>query len=138
MNWIDTHAHLFDNRFRQDLPQVLSRAKASGLVHILAVGIDHESNLACVELAKKHPDILFATVGIQPNHVAESNPKDWDEVVRLAQLPEVKGIGETGLDRYWDRTPFAQQEDYFARHLALSRQTEKPLVIHAALCGIPW
>ncbi len=44
--------------------------------------------------------------------------------------PEVVGLGETGLDRYWDYTPFAQQEDYFARHLELARKLAAPVVIH--------
>jgi TatD DNase family protein len=69
-------------------------------------------------------------VGIQPNHVAEAGPADWDEVVRLAEAPGVVGIGETGLDRYWDYTPFPQQEDYFARHLELARRHGKAVVIH--------
>jgi TatD DNase family protein len=134
VEWIDTHTHLFDKQFRQDLPAVLQRASETGVRQILAVGIDHPSNLACVDLARSYPQQLFATVGIQPNHVAECAATDWDEVVKLAQLPEVVGIGETGLDRYWDRTPFPQQEDFFARHLTLSRQTQKALVIHTREC----
>lgn len=134
MDWVDTHAHLFDKHLAKEFSQLLERATAAGVRQMLAVGIDHSSNLACVQLAKRYPQQIRATVGIQPNHVAESQPGDWDEVVRLAQLPEVVGIGETGLDRYWDRTPFAQQEEYFARHLALSRQTQKALVIHTREC----
>jgi TatD DNase family protein len=76
-----------------------------------------------------HPQ-LYASVGIQPNHVAEAGPRDWDEVVRLVGSPRVVALGETGLDRYWDYTPFAAQEDYFARHLALSRRCGLPVVIH--------
>ena len=64
-----------------------------------------------------------ASVGIQPNHVAEAAAGDWDEVVRLADDPRVVALGETGLDRYWDYTPFPQQEDYFARHLELRAGT---------------
>ena len=61
--------------------------------------------------------MLSATVGIQPNHVAEASPTAWDEIVALVSRPGVVALGETGLDRHWDYTPFAQQEDYFARHL---------------------
>jgi TatD DNase family protein len=74
--------------------------------------------------------MLRATVGIQPNHVAESAPDAWDEVVRLATNSMVVALGETGLDRHWDYTPFAQQEDYFARHLDLAREYQLPVVIH--------
>jgi TatD DNase family protein len=83
----------------------------------------------CVELAATHPR-LRATVGIQPNHVAEAAPTAWDEVVALSTRSEVVALGETGLDRYWDYTPFEQQEDYFARHLALARKLDRAVVIH--------
>jgi TatD DNase family protein len=73
---------------------------------------------------------LAATVGIQPNHVAQENPTAWDDVVSLAEQNRVAALGETGLDRYWDYTPFAQQEEFFARHLALARQRNLPVVIH--------
>ncbi len=96
---------------------------------MVAVATTGPSSQACVELAVKYP-LLRATVGIQPNHVAEAAADDWDKVVALADRPEVVGLGETGLDRHWDYTPFDQQEDYFARHVVLSRQLSKPLVIH--------
>ena len=130
MPLIDTHAHLFDERFASDMPAVLQRAAAAGVERIICIGIDRESNLPSVKLANAHP-MLVAAVGIQPNHVADSLPADWDEVVRLAETePRVVAIGETGLDRYWDRTPFPQQEEFFARHIDLARRLKKPFVIH--------
>jgi TatD DNase family protein len=126
----DTHAHLFDDRFAADLPAVLDRAAAAGVERVVAVGIDAPSNRATVELARRFP-LAVAAVGIQPNHAAEAGPGDWDEVVRLAGAgPPVVAVGETGLDRYWDRTPFPVQEDYFARHLGLARRLALPVVIH--------
>jgi TatD DNase family protein len=77
---------------------------------------------------------VFATVGIHPNEAGDAKPGDWDEVVRLAGATRVVGIGETGLDRHWDRTPFALQEDYFARHLDLARQLDRAVVIHCRDC----
>jgi len=97
---------------------------------VICVGIDRDSSLASVRLAAAHA-LVVAAVGVQPNHVAEARPGDWDEVVRLAETePRVVAVGETGLDRYWDRAPFALQEDYFARHIALARRLNKPFVIH--------
>jgi TatD DNase family protein len=127
--WIDTHAHLDDERFHADLPAVLRRAADAGLERIVVVATTAEDSPRCVELARRHP-ILRATVGLQPNNLAEEPPTAWDQVVKLAALPEVVALGETGLDRYWDRTPFAQQEDYFARHLDLARKLDRPVVIH--------
>jgi TatD DNase family protein len=83
-----------------------------------------------VALAARFPRVK-AVVGIQPNHVAEAGPTDWDEVVMLAETAaNVVGVGESGLDRYWDRAPFPLQEDYFVRHLELACRLNKPIVIH--------
>lgn len=127
---IDTHAHLFDGRLRSDLPAVLARAAAAGVDRTICIGIDRDSNRESVRLASQHP-MLVAAVGLQPNGLAEAAPGDWDEVVRLAEAePKVVAIGETGLDRYWDKAPFPLQEEYFARHIELARRLGKPFVIH--------
>jgi TatD DNase family protein len=126
---IDTHAHLDDDRFADDLPAVLDRAAAVGVVRAVAIGTTAPSSAACVVLAGRHPT-LAASVGIQPNHVAEAAATDWDEVVRLVTRPGVVAVGETGLDRHWDYTPFPQQEEYFARHLGLARRHGLAVVIH--------
>jgi TatD DNase family protein len=126
---IDTHAHLDDERFHADLPLVLARAQAAGVAPIIVIATTAPTSATCVGLAGQHGD-LFASVGIQPNHVAEAAPDAWDEVLRLAGSPKVVALGETGLDRYWDYTPFPQQEDYFARHLDLGRHQRLPVVIH--------
>jgi TatD DNase family protein len=127
--WIDTHAHLDDERFREDLEAVLARAGAAGLERILTIGVDLATSRAAVDLAERY-SLLRAVVGIQPNHVADAQPSDWDEIVQLARRPEVVGLGESGLDRYWDRAPFPLQEVYFARHLDLARERDLPIVIH--------
>ncbi len=126
---IDTHAHLFDDRFRKDLPAVLERA-AAVLERVVCLGIDRESSVESVRIANQFP-LVVAAVGIQPNSAAEAKPGDWEEVVRLAETePRVVAIGETGLDRYWDRAPFALQEEYFAKHIELARRLNKPFAIH--------
>jgi TatD DNase family protein len=126
----DTHAHLDDARFAADLPAVLGRAAAAGVTTTLTIGIDLPTSRAAVALAARFPQ-LKAVVGIQPNHVGEAGAGDWDEIVALAETAtNVVGVGESGLDRYWDRAPFPLQEDYFARHLELAKRVSKPLVIH--------
>jgi TatD DNase family protein len=126
---IDTHAHLDDERFRDDLALVLERAGAAGVSPILAIATTASSSATCVALAAGHAQ-LYASVGIQPNHVAEASVGAWDEVVALAAAAKVVALGETGLDRHWDYTPFPAQEDYFARHLDLARQRNLAVVIH--------
>jgi TatD DNase family protein len=125
----DTHAHLDDERLRDDVPAVLSRADGAGVAQVIAIATTALSSRACLDLASHYPAV-FASAGIHPNHAAEAAPTDWDAVLSLVSCERVVALGETGLDRHWDFTPFATQEDYFARHLALMRATGKPVVIH--------
>jgi TatD DNase family protein len=127
---IDTHAHLTDDRLRSQLPAVLERAKQAGVERVVCVATSADDSTASIELARQRPDIITPSVGIHPNHAAQAQPGDWQRVVELANDPIVAAIGETGLDRHWDDTPFPMHEDYFARHLELSRRTKKPIVIH--------
>lgn len=129
MPFFDTHAHLDDDRFRADLPAVVERAAAAGVEHVVCVATTAADSPRCVEIAGRFSTV-WASVGIQPNTVAEAKPGDWETVERLAAAPRVVALGETGLDRHWDFTPFPQQEDYFARHLALARRTQLPVIIH--------
>jgi TatD DNase family protein len=131
---IDTHAHLDDERFNDDLAAVLERARGVGVCRIVAVATTWASCLRGQELAAAHPDILSPTAGIHPNHVAQSAPEDWDRMVELVRQKRAVALGETGLDRHWNDTPFPQQEDYFARHLALAREMSLPVIIHCREC----
>ncbi len=129
MTLIDTHAHLDDARFAADLPAVLDRAAAGGVGRVLTIGIDRATSEASVALARHHP-LLAAAVAIQPNQAAEAGPDDFARIAELAADPRVVAVGETGLDRHWDRAPFDLQEVFFIRHLALARRVGKPVVIH--------
>ena len=126
---IDTHAHLNDEKFADDIAAVVARAEAAGLERIITIGIDVETSRQNVELARRFP-LLRSAVGIQPNHVSDARPGDWDAILELVHDPTCVAVGETGLDRYWDRAPLPLQEEYFARHLLLGRETKKPVIIH--------
>jgi TatD DNase family protein len=127
---IDTHCHLDDEQFASDLPLVIERARNVGIEAMIAVATSAPSSHTCLALSRRHPGIVFASAGIHPNHITQAASGAWDEVVSFAVKEPTVGIGETGLDRHWHDTPFPQQEDYFARHLAVSRQTRKPIIIH--------
>ena len=130
----DTHAHVDDESFDHNRGDVIERAERAGLTALLAVGTSAVSSVRCVELARQY-GIVCAAVGIQPNYVGEAKPGDWDQIAGLADTDEVVGLGETGLDRHWDFTPFAAQEDYFDRHLRLSQQTDLPFIVPMRDCG---
>lgn len=126
---IDTHAHLDEDAFSQDVDEVVERAVSSGVVSILAVATTADSSRATIALAGRFPQV-FASVGIHPNYAAQARPGDWEAVEQLVTSPKVVAVGETGLDRYWDHTPFEVQRDYFRRHIELARSHDLPFIVH--------
>ncbi|WP_435016563.1 TatD family hydrolase [Tundrisphaera sp. TA3] len=129
--WVDTHAHLADPRLRGRLPEVLRSAREAGVTRIVAIGTTAEDSRIVAHLAAEHAGIS-AAVGIHPNDAAEQGDDAWKTIVAMADRPGVVvALGETGLDRHWDRTPFPVQQDFFGRHLALAADLGLPVVIHA-------
>ena len=96
MEFIDTHAHLDDEKFQADLPDVLERARAAGVVRIVVIATTGPSSQTCVDLAARH-SFLRAAVGIQPNHVAQAAASDWDTIVALAERPGSSRFGRNRL-----------------------------------------
>src|SRR5206468_3746197 len=119
---------LDEDAFAPDLPDVLDRARQAGLVGIVTIGTTLAGCRKAIELAERHP-FVHAAIGIHPNYAAQAGAGDWAEVEALAGHPRVVAIGETGLDRYWDFTPFDVQADYFRRHIALARGQGLPFVV---------
>jgi TatD DNase family protein len=126
---IDTHCHLDEEAYVHDVADVVARAEDAGIEAIVTVGITADSSRRAVELAARFPRV-YAVVGIQPNYVSAAKPGDWEEIVRLAGQEKVVGIGETGLDRYWDYSPIQLQAKYFDRHLDLACERKLPFVVH--------
>ncbi len=133
MELFDTHAHLNQPEFDADRADVLARARQAGVQNIVAIGISAETSAACVRLTTEFAGVQ-AAVGMQPNYLAEAKAGDWDRVVAMLGQPGVVAVGETGLDRYWDFTPFNLQQDYFDRHIRLSQERGLPFVVHMRDC----
>ena len=127
--WIDTHAHLEDPILRNDLTGVLVRAREAGVIQIVAIGTTADDSAAVARIAADRPGV-YAAVGVHPNHAAEARPGDWERIGALLASEKVVALGETGLDRYRDRTPLAVQQEWFARHLELAAERGLPVVIH--------
>ena len=126
---VDSHAHIQDRSFCDTLPLVFERARAAGVVQIVAIGTTAADSVEVTSLAQSQPGV-FAAVGVHPNDAAQAHEGDWERVVALLDRPGVVALGETGLDRYRDRTPFPQQQEWYDRHLAAAHARSLPVVIH--------
>lgn len=133
MKLFDTHAHLDQAEFDADRAEVIARAHAAGVNEIVSIGTSAATSAVCVRLAAEYSGV-YAAVGMQPNYIAEAAPGDWDRIIALSAEPGVVAIGETGLDRHWDFTPFGVQQDYFDRHMRLAQESSLPFVVHMRDC----
>jgi TatD DNase family protein len=124
---IDSHTHL--DRAPGSDAELVAAAREAGLTRILTVGTDSHSCRAAIAAAEAH-DEVYAAVGRHPNDSTGYEDAVTDELRELARHPKVLAIGETGLDDYRDYSPRSDQERAFSAHMALARETGKPLVIH--------
>jgi TatD DNase family protein len=126
---IDTHCHLTDPQFQSDLPQVLERARSSGVTKIINAGYDLPTSRIALEQRRTH-DWLFPAVGIHPNEAAAETIKDLDSIEEILKSEKVYAVGETGLDYYRDFAPRGGQAELFIGHIRLARKYGLPLLIH--------
>jgi TatD DNase family protein len=128
---IDSHCHLDFPDYGDELPQVLARARAAGVVGMICIGAGRDIGSArgAVALAAREGDV-FASVGIHPHDVAMMTEDTWRELDDLARASRVVGIGETGLDFYYDHSPRDQQRAAFRRFIALARACKRPVICH--------
>jgi TatD DNase family protein len=129
----DSHCHL--DMIDLPVPQVVGQARAAGVVRVVTVGVDVASSRWAARIAAEHDDV-YATVAIHPNETAAAaaTPAGRDavlaEIGSLAELSQVRAVGETGLDYYRDSAPPALQRDWFRAHIRIAKQAGKPLMIH--------
>jgi TatD DNase family protein len=133
MKLFDTHAHLSAPELIPVQQQVIADARSVGVKGICTIATDLTSSYACIAIAEQYEDI-YATVGIHPNQGLTATEDQWKEIKQLCGHRKVVGIGETGLDRYWDDCPLDIQRQWFVRHIALSHETGMPLVVHMRQC----
>lgn len=126
---IDTHAHLYYENIAVNLEEVLENARNSGIQKIIVPAVDLKTSYEIIKLSEKH-DIIYSLVGIHPGDVNKSNLEDLSEVEKLLEHPKVVGIGETGLDYYWDTSNIDTQKEFFRRQIEITKRNKLPIVIH--------
>ncbi len=127
---IDSHCHLDFPVLSGEIDAVLARAKEAGVGLMVTISTRVRAFDTVLAIAEAH-DNVYCTVGTHPHNAAEERDVTVDELVRLARHPKVVGIGEAGLDYYYDNSPRECQAASFRTHIAAARETGLPLVIHS-------
>jgi TatD DNase family protein len=126
---IDSHCHL-DYFTEAERPDVLARALAAGVGEMLTIGTTLAQSQLLPALAAAQPNV-WCTVGVHPHHAAEEPVPAPEAVAALTEHPRVIGIGESGLDYFYDRAPRDVQQESFRAHIRAARLAGLPLAIHA-------
>jgi TatD DNase family protein len=128
---VDTHCHLADAKFRDDVEAVIARATDAGVVQMISVGAigPIENDRLTVEIAEQHRNI-FAAVGVHPHDAKDCTPDRIAQLRDLAASKKVVAIGESGLDFHYMHSPPYAQEASLRAHLALAAELDLPIVIH--------
>ncbi|HQU74151.1 MAG TPA: TatD family hydrolase [Calditrichia bacterium] len=127
---IDTHTHLHFEDFREDLDEVIERARQAGVAQIITLGTDLASSIASLEIAHKHPNI-FSCAGIHPSDAHLAGEGDAQAIEKLIRdNRQICAVGEIGLDFYWEKEHYEAQYRVFGEMLRMARRLEKPVVIH--------
>jgi TatD DNase family protein len=125
----DTHAHLNAFQYEEDIVEVIQRAQAENVTHIVVVGFDKDTIKKAMELTDQY-DMIYAAVGWHPVDAIDMKEEDLEWIKELALHPKVVAIGEMGLDYYWDKSPKEIQKDVFRRQIRLAKEVQLPIIIH--------
>ena len=113
---IDSHSHIYMERYRDDRDAVIARAAAAGVTQLLQVGCDLEESRTVVALSA-HVSGIYAAVGVHPHQAMTVGPDVLDALEALVPHPKVLAWGEIGLDFYYDHSPRDVQQQAFAAQL---------------------
>jgi TatD DNase family protein len=127
---VDSHCHLDFPQLAERLPDVLARAKSAGVARLVTISTHVARFERYRGLAEAHEEVFF-TVGTHPHHAAEEPGVPAPEIVTLSHHPRCVGIGESGLDFFYDKSPRDVQHRVFRTQIAAARASGLPLVIHA-------
>jgi TatD DNase family protein len=129
--FIDTHTHLFLSEFREDRSRVVADALEKGIAAMLLPNVDDTTLCPMLSLADEFPEHCLPMIGLHPTAVDETFRRKLDLVKETLRTRRFWGIGETGIDLYWDQIYLQQQLEAFRIQIALAKESQLPLVIHA-------
>ena len=126
---VDSHCHLDFPEYADQLDTVVARAAAAGVGVCLSIGTELQRFPGVRAVAEKFPNV-WCSVGVHPHEAKKELLDDEAALIREAAHPKVVGIGETGLDYYYEHSPRLPQQSNFRSHIAAARQTGLPVIVH--------
>jgi TatD DNase family protein len=126
----DTHTHLYSEAFDEDRKEMMSRAMQAGVKRFFVPAIDSTYTQAMLDLEAAYPENVFLMTGLHPTHVKENYKEELEHVERMLSQHTFYAIGEIGIDLYWDKTFFKQQQEAFRQQIRLAKKNKLPIVIH--------
>ena len=128
--FIDTHAHIYSKEFVDDFEAMLLRSSEAGVSNIYMPNIDTMSIERMMEIATNHSN-CHAMMGLHPCHVKVDYMTELAIIEKYLYDDKIVGIGEIGIDLYWDKTFYHEQEDAFRRQISMAKSAGLPFVIHS-------
>lgn len=126
---IDTHSHLFNEEFDDDILDCINRCKEANVNKIILVGFSHDTNIKTIEYAKKY-DIFYPTCGLHPSEATKDYLKDFEDFKEFISDKKIYAIGECGLDYHWDKTYQEEQKKLFRLQCELAIELDLPIIVH--------
>ncbi len=127
--YIDTHVHLNNPAFKDNVKQTIETARRVGVKKMLVIGYNHETNAGAISIAEQYDDV-YASVGFHPTEAKDITDDDFSVLEQLLSHPRVRAVGECGLDFYWDKTHINKQIEIFEKQIKLAKKYRLPLVVH--------
>lgn len=131
MVFTDTHTHLYSKEFDNDRPALIAKAIESGVTRFFLPNVDSESLPLMFQVEKQFPENCFSMMGLHPCSVNAHYQQELMIVEHWLTRRKFVAIGEIGIDLYWDKTFFVQQQDAFRRQITLAQKYNLPYVIHS-------
>ncbi len=127
--FIDTHVHLNADQYEEDLQEVINRALEAKVEKMVVIGFDRKTIERTMELIGQY-DFIYGVIGWHPVDAIDCTQEDLEWIEELAAHPKIVGIGETGLDYYWDKSPKDVQQVIFRKQIQLAQKINLPIIIH--------
>ncbi len=130
MNWIDTHTHIYGQEFDSDRKEMIDRAKKAGVSAALLPNVDAKSISPLLRVCEENPGFAFPMMGLHPTSVDTHYASQLIAVEKALARHDYYGIGEIGIDLYWDRSFLKEQKQVFEKQLRWSIDLGLAVSIH--------